>query len=77
MDDDKIELVFTISPDGEVAIAVSGVKGKACLDETRSFERGLSGGKVESRTLTSEYYEEPIPAGASSSKGRHSKKSKK
>lgn len=73
MDDDKTELVFTISPDGEVTIAVRGAKGKACLDETRPFEEGLSGGAVESRTLTGEYYEEPAPVGAPG-KGRHSKR---
>ena len=72
---DQIKLDFTISPNGEITISVRGAKGKACLKETRPFEEGLSGGKIESRTLTNEYYEEPAPdlAPVGATKGRHKK----
>jgi hypothetical protein len=51
-----------ISPTGEVSFTVNGVKGKACLDETKFLEEAL-GDTIESRELTSEYYENPTSAG--------------
>lgn len=52
------EIEITISPAGEVAIAVRGAPGKKCLDLTRSLE-DLLGGQVTSRDWTSEYSEPP------------------
>ncbi len=55
----KKELEITIGPDGEVTVRVKCVKGASCVDETKFLEDAL-GGKVESRELTSEYYEQPV-----------------
>lgn len=52
----KQDIRITISPSGEVAFEVKGVKGAACLDETRFLEEAL-GGEVLEREKTSEYYE--------------------
>ena len=46
-----------ISPPGEVSFTVQGVKGKACLTETKFLEDAL-GGKVVSQEATSEMYEQ-------------------
>ncbi len=51
----KIEI--TISPTGEVSFTVKGVKGKACLEETKFLENAL-GGEVTAREDTSEMYEQ-------------------
>ena len=51
----KIEI--TISPTGEVSFTIKGVKGKACLDETKFLESAL-GGEVTAREDTSEMYEQ-------------------
>ncbi len=48
---------ITISPTGEVSFTVAGVKGKACLDETKFLEEAL-GGDVVQREPTAEMYEE-------------------
>lgn len=53
------ELEITIGPDGEVKVLVKCVKGQSCVDESRFLEDAL-GGAVESRELTSEYYEQPV-----------------
>jgi hypothetical protein len=50
------EVRVTIDRDGKVRIEVSGVKGGACLDVTRSLEAALGGG-VESRQMTPEALE--------------------
>ena len=55
---ERKELEITISPDGEVSVQVKCIKGQSCVDETKFLEDAL-GGKVESRELTSEYYEQP------------------
>ncbi len=55
----KKELEITINPDGSVSVQVKCVKGQSCVDETKFLEEAL-GGKVESRELTSEYYEQPV-----------------
>lgn len=52
------EISIVISPTGEVTFTVNGVKGKACLAETKFLEDAL-GGKVVSQEPTDEYYEEP------------------
>ena len=56
---EKKELEITIGPDGEVQVLVKCIKGQSCVDETKFLEEAL-GGKVESRELTSEYYEQPV-----------------
>ena len=52
----KQDIEITISPDGEVSFTVKGVKGSACLDETRFLEEA-AGGEVVEQEKTSEYYE--------------------
>lgn len=53
----KQELEITISPSGEVSFTVKGVKGGACLDETKFLEDAL-GNAVLDRQHTSEFYEQ-------------------
>jgi hypothetical protein len=55
----KKELEITIAPDGTVSVKVLCVKGQSCVDETKFLEEAL-GGKVDSRELTSEYYEQSV-----------------
>lgn len=50
------EIEVIIDSEGEVQITVRGVKGKGCVDLTRSLEEEL-GGAVGKRVFTSEYYE--------------------
>src|SRR5262249_21005858 len=50
-------ITITISPKGEVSFEVNGVKGKACLDETKFLEDAL-GGKVIAQESTAEMYEQ-------------------
>ena len=54
----KQDLEITISPTGEVSFKVNGVKGSACLDETKFLEDALGGGVLE-RERTTEFYEAP------------------
>lgn len=60
---ERKELEITIGPDGEVTVRVNCVKGASCVDETKFLEQAL-GGEIESRELTSEYYEQPATSGA-------------
>jgi hypothetical protein len=53
----KQDIEITISPDGKVSFTVKGVKGAACLDETKFLEEAL-GGEVLDRQKTGEYYEQ-------------------
>jgi hypothetical protein len=55
----KKELEITINPDGTVSVHVKCIKGQSCVDETKFLEDAL-GSKVESRELTSEYYEQGV-----------------
>ena len=48
---------ITIGKDGKVSFSVEGVKGEACIAETKFLEDAL-GGQVVSRETTSEYYEQ-------------------
>jgi len=54
----KKELEITIAPDGTVSVQVKCVPGQTCVEETKFLEEAL-GNKIESRELTSEYYEQP------------------
>jgi len=51
------DLEITISPTGEVEIAVKGVNGPQCVKITRDLEEAL--GLVSNREKTSEFYKEP------------------
>ena len=53
---DKTELEITIGPDGEVRIVTHGLKGQACLAETKDLEKAL--GEVKQREKTREFYQE-------------------
>jgi hypothetical protein len=46
-----------IDKKGKVSFSVEGVKGEACIAETKFLEDAL-GGKVLSRETTAEYYEQ-------------------
>jgi len=52
----KQDIEITISPSGEVSFTIKGVKGAACLNETRFLEEAI--GEVVDREKTSEFYEE-------------------
>jgi hypothetical protein len=64
---DRKELEITISPDGEVSVKGKCIKGQSCVDETKFLEDAL-GGKVESRELTPEYYEQPASGATTTTK---------
>jgi DUF2997 family protein len=51
---DKAELHVTIGLDGTVTIETHGLKGQACLAETKDLEQAL--GKVEGREKTREFF---------------------
>ncbi|HLA83557.1 MAG TPA: DUF2997 domain-containing protein [Thermoguttaceae bacterium] len=51
----KEELDIEISPSGKVTVKTIGIKGPRCLDLADFVARIV--GRVESRELTSEYYE--------------------
>ena len=58
---ERTQLQIRILPDGKVEIKTQGLKGEACIVETRDLERTL--GRVLSRTKTREYYEQPARSG--------------
>lgn len=51
---EKAELEIAILPDGTVKVVTRGLRGEACLAETKSLEEAL--GTVKRREKTSEYY---------------------
>lgn len=53
----KQDIEITISPSGEVSFTIKGVKGSACLSETKFLEKALGGSVIE-QEKTSEYYQE-------------------
>lgn len=55
----KKELHITISPKGEVAVQVKCIAGQSCVDETKFLENAL-GNQIESRELTSDYYQQQV-----------------
>ena len=57
---DKVEIELVFTPDGQVRLETRGLKGKTCLTETEALEKAL--GTVESRTRTSEFYQQPATA---------------
>ena len=50
-------ITLTFPPGGEVNIDVEGVKGKACLDITKSIQEAL-GGDVTSQKKKPEFFKE-------------------
>ncbi len=54
---DRIEIELVFTPDGQVRLETRGLKGKTCLTETEALEKAI--GTVESRTRTSEFYQQP------------------
>ena len=57
---DKTELGVTIGADGVVRIVTHGLKGQACLVETKGLEEAL--GQVKTREKTREFYLEETRA---------------
>jgi len=55
----KKELHIEISPTGEVSVTVKCVAGQSCVDETKFLEEAL-GNQIESRELTSDYYQQQV-----------------
>ena len=53
----KQDIEIVIDAKGVVTFTVKGVKGCACLDETKFLEAALGGDVVE-QEKTAEYYEE-------------------
>jgi hypothetical protein len=56
---EKKELHITISPTGEVSVQVKCIAGASCVDETKFLENAL-GNTIESRELTSDYYQQQV-----------------
>ena len=54
------ELEVLIDAEGNVSVAVRGLKGKSCVDLTRPLEDAL-GAEIASRSYTAEYYEPANP----------------
>jgi hypothetical protein len=53
---EKAQLEISIGADGQVRIVTHGLKGEACLAETKELEKEL--GSVKSREKTREYYQQ-------------------
>ena len=51
----KQDIEITIGRSGEVSFTIKGVKGTACVEETRFLEDAV--GDVAERERTAEYYE--------------------
>jgi len=53
---EKAEIEVLIGPDGTVRIKTHGLRGEACIEETRSLEQAV--GRVERREKTREYFQQ-------------------
>ena len=53
---EKAEIEVVIGPDGTVRIETRGLRGEACIEETKSLEQAV--GRVAKREKTREYYEQ-------------------
>jgi len=60
---EKAEIEVIIGTDGEVRIVTHGLKGQACLAETKELESAL--GTVKEREKTREFYMQQEKAGTS------------
>lgn len=54
----KVEIEVVIDENGEIKMKTHGFKGKSCVDELKSFEKGL--GPMSDVQKTSEYYEKDV-----------------
>jgi len=52
------ELEIIIDKNGRVQVAVRGVHGERCREQTKDLEEAI--GTVEERNYTAEYYEQPV-----------------
>jgi Protein of unknown function (DUF2997) len=57
---EKVELEVTIGQDGVVRIKTHGLRGQACMVETKGLEEAV--GSVKSREKTSEFYQQETQA---------------
>jgi Protein of unknown function (DUF2997) len=57
---EKVELELTIGQDGVVRIKTHGLRGQACMVETKGLEEAV--GSVKSREKTSEFYQQETQA---------------
>jgi len=64
----KKELHISISPTGEVSVQVKCIAGQKCVDETKFLEDAL-GNQIESRELTSDYYQSQVGQGITNRTG--------
>jgi hypothetical protein len=53
---ERAEIEVLIGPDGTVKIKTHGLRGEACVEETKSLEQAV--GRVARREKTREYYEQ-------------------
>jgi hypothetical protein len=53
---EKAEIEVVIGRDGTVRIKTHGLRGEACIEETKSLEQAV--GRVARREKTREYYEQ-------------------
>lgn len=53
---EKAEIEVLIGADGTVRIKTHGLRGEACMEETKALEQAV--GRVQSREKTREYYEQ-------------------
>jgi hypothetical protein len=51
---EKAEIEVLIGADGTVRIKTHGLRGEACIEETKTLEQAV--GRVERREKTREYY---------------------
>jgi hypothetical protein len=66
---EKAEIEVVISPDGEVRLETRGLRGQACVAETKDLLPAL-GNKVLTREKTREYYQQETAAGRATTKRR-------
>ena len=53
---EKAEIEVLIGPDGALKITTHGLRGEACIEETKTLEQAV--GRVLRREKTREYYEQ-------------------
>lgn len=66
---DKAEIEVVISPNGEVRLETRGLRGQACVAETKDLLPAL-GDKVLTREKTREYYQQETAADRATTKRR-------
>lgn len=53
---EKAEIEVVIGADGTVRIKTHGLRGEACIEETKSLEQAV--GRVQHREKTAEYFQQ-------------------